>query len=123
MRQCHRLGPALRVDVARRGIRRACRPEQELTSLGRTSRDGDRLAQVGDGLVMSAERRGPLGGAGQGQPGLDGDRVGLGALGRGLVGGDVVRGQRAGQLVLAERLEVAGRGEVAGRRSRFARVP
>ena len=63
---------------------------------------------------MAAEGNRPIGRPGQGDPGLDRDRVRLGALGRRLVGGEVVRGEGAGQLVVAERLEVAGGRKVPG---------
>ena len=74
----------------------------------------DRLVEELDRLGVGAERDRPIGGALQGDPGLAGEGVGLGALGRVLVGGEVVAGEGAGELVRAERLEEAGRGEVAG---------
>ena len=63
---------------------------------------------------MRAEGRGALGGRPKGDPRLSRERVGLGTLGRVRVGRQVVAGQRAGELVGAERLEEARRGEVPG---------
>ena len=58
------------------------------------------------------ERGRPVGGRAQRNPGLGGERVGLVTGGRCLVGGEVVAGEHARQLVVAERLEIAGRGEM-----------
>ena len=63
---------------------------------------------------MGAERGRPVRGGLERDPGLGGERVRLGAL-RGVgAGGEVVAGERPGQLRLAEGLEPAGGGEVAG---------
>ena len=96
-------------QVRRTGARRsrsACSAGSDVTC--------ERLLGEGDGLVVRAERGGSLGGAAQREACLGRDRIGLGARGRGLVGRQVVGRQDAGQLLVAERLEVAGRGEVAG---------
>ena len=61
---------------------------------------------------MCSQGRGTIGRSAQGQAGLDGHRVRLrSGFGRG-VGGDIVAGQSAGQLVIAEGFVVARRGEV-----------
>ena len=62
---------------------------------------------------MAAERARPRRGGAEGDPRLRRERPAVGIVRRGAVGREVVRGERAGQLVLAERLEEAGRGEVA----------
>ena len=97
-----------------RRIRRVGRPEKERGALARIRRDRDGLAEVGDGLVVRAERGGALGGPGRASRAWTATASASAPSGRCLVGRDVVRGQRAGQLVVAERLEVARRGEVAG---------
>ena len=61
---------------------------------------------------MGAERCRPLGGAAEGEASLDRDRLRLGARRRGLVGGQVVGRQGAGEFLVAEALKVAGRREV-----------
>ena len=61
---------------------------------------------------MAAQGRGAIGGGGEGEARLGRERIGLGARVGRLAGREVVAGQRAGQLVVAERLVVARRGEV-----------
>ena len=95
---------------------------EQRRALGRAGRDRQRLLEVRDRLVVAAQRRGSVGGAGEREARLGGDRIGLGAGLGGLVGGEVVAGQRAGQLVVAERLVVAGHGEVPRRGGRGARA-
>ena len=62
---------------------------------------------------LATERDRPLGGGPQGDPGLAGERVRLGTLGRVRVGREVVPGEAAGDLVGLEALEEPGRGQVA----------
>ena len=61
---------------------------------------------------MPAQRGGPIGGAGQREASLGGDGIGLGALIGCFARGQVVVCERAGQLVLAEALEVTRGGQV-----------
>ena len=75
-------------------------------------RDLERLLEEAHGLDERAQRSRPLGRAAQRDPGLGGDRFALRPIGLGLVGGHVVLGQRPGDPLVVERLEVARRGEV-----------
>ncbi len=70
-------------------------------------------AQQRLGLVGGTELHGPLRCTTQGQAGLDAQGLGLGPGLGGLEGGQVVRREHAGQLVLAEALEVARGGQVS----------
>ena len=85
----------------------------EVGSVGRVRADREGVLEERDRLRVRAEGRRALGGAAQGDPRLRRQRVGLGPVGRVLVGREVVTGQRAGQLVGAQGLEVPRRGEVA----------
>ena len=87
---------------------------EDRRSFGWIGRDEERLLEEADGALGRAEVEGAIGRADERQPGLDGDGVALGAVRSGLPGGDVVARERAGQLVLAERFEEAGGGQVAG---------
>ena len=80
--------------------------------LGRVEGDPEGVLEVAQRLLAGAQAGGPLGGAVEGEAGLDAERSPLVALGALLVGGQVVGGEHAGQLLVAERLEVARRGEV-----------
>ncbi len=100
--------------VVRGGGRLLPGPVEQVGLLGRVRRHRQGLLQERHGLLVRAERGRPLGGAAQGQPGLAGQGVGLGPLGRVGVGGEVVTGEGAGQLVRAQPLEVARGREVAG---------
>ena len=105
---------AYATDAARRDACRLGRAVEQRRAVGRLGRDRQRLVEIGDGLVVCAQRCGPVRRAGEGEARLGGDRIGLRAGIRRLAGGEVVAGQRAGQLVVAERLVVAGHGQVAG---------
>ena len=70
------------------------------------------MVQVCDRLVVSAECGGTVRGAGERQARLGGDRIGLRPLVGGFARRQVVVRERAGQLVIAEPLEVAGGGQV-----------
>ena len=101
-----------RESASRRG-RFAC-PFQQLGDLDLIARHGACLFEEGEGLVVGAQRDGPLGRGPEGDPGLAGEGVGLRSLGRIGVGREVVAGQAAGDLIGLEALEEAGRREVAG---------
>ena len=88
-------------------------PLEKFGRLRRIGRDRQRLAEEGHRLVVRAERDRPLGGAAQGDPSLPGEGFGLWSLGRVRVGGQVMTGQTAGDLVRLEALEESRRGEMA----------
>jgi hypothetical protein len=69
---------------------------------------GQRLLEVRDHLAVGLEGGGAVRRGLERYPRLGGQRIGFGALARCPEGGQVVVGQHAGQLVLAERLQVAG---------------
>ena len=98
--------------ITRAEVPKLRRPQMERRLLGRILRHGHRLLQVGKRLVARVERARPVGGRDERDTGLGGQRIGLFAGSRCLVGGQVVRGQDAGQLVAAEPLEVARCGQV-----------
>ena len=79
----------------------------ELALLGGIGRDLERPLEETQGLDERAQRPRPLGRATQRDPGLGGDRVALRTIGLRPVGGDVVFGQRPGDALVVERLEVA----------------
>ena len=87
---------------------------EDRRSFGWIGGDEERLLEEADGALGRPEVEGPIGRPDEREPRLDGDGVALGPLRGGLPGGDVVGGERPGQLVLAERFEEAGRGQVAG---------
>ena len=93
-------------------VRRSGRPDEELDAVGVVAGHDERLFELLDRLVVRPERRGPLRRGGEREARLDGDGVRLGARLRGVVGRQVVRRERPGELLVAERLEVAGRGQV-----------
>ena len=109
-----RANECLGIVVSRGCVGGRRRPKVQGGALARIGGDRDRLANVRDRLVVGTECRGPLGRARQSQARLDPDGIGLGAVGRGSVGRDVVGGEGTGQFVVAERLEIASRGEVSG---------
>ena len=74
--------------------------------------DLDRLLEILHGLERGPEGDGPIGGSTQRDPRLARERLGFGAVGRGPVRRQVVRCQCAGELVVAERFEVARSREV-----------
>ena len=94
------------------GGRLAC-ATREIGDVALHRGDRDRLLQERDRLVGRAQRHRPVRRGTQRQACLRGQRVCLGALGRVLECGEVVAGERAGQLVAADALEVARRGQVA----------
>ena len=81
--------------------------------LGGIGGDLERLLEEGDRLLVRAERRRSLGGAAKRDAGLRGERVGLRRIRGQPLRREVVAGQPAGELVRAEALEEARRGEVA----------
>ena len=93
--------------------RRDPRPREELGLVGRPRRDRQGLLEEGHGLLVGAERGGPLGRAPEGDPRLAGERVAFRTVGRVDVRGEIVAGERPGQLVRAEGLEEPRRREVA----------
>ena len=88
------------------------RPVEQRRALGRIGRDRQRLVEIGDGLVVATECGRPVGRAGESEARLGRDRIGLRTRIRGLAGGEVMAGQRAGQLIVAERFVVPRHGEV-----------
>ncbi len=89
------------------------RPLVEVGAVGRVGADRQGVLEEGDRLGVRPEGGGALGGPAQRHPRLGGEGVGLGPIRRVALGGQVVAGQGAGQLVGAEGLEVACGGEVA----------
>ena len=90
-------------------------PFEQVGLLRRIGRHVDRLSEEDDRLLVRPEcrrrdRPRPAGRSGPGPPSASAS----GPSGRAVVGGDVVSGERAGQLVLASAFEEAGRGEVPG---------
>ena len=110
-----RLDRALRVvlRITRRDAGRLRRPVEERRALGRIGRDGQRLVEVRDGLVVAAQRGCAVSRAGEGEACLARDRIGLRSRVRCLAGGEVVAGERAGQLIVTERLVVSRHSQVA----------
>ena len=107
----------------RRSVAISWRPASEAASPARSSspapstgslRHAACLFEEREGLVVGAQRDGPLGGSPERDPGLPGQGVGLRSRGRIGVGGEVVTGQAARELVGPEALEEPGRREVAG---------
>ena len=84
----------------------------ELRLLDRIGRDLERLLEEPRGLQERAERPGTFRRAAQRHAGLRGDRSPLRPVGLRLVRRNVVLGQRAGDPVIVERLEVARRRDV-----------
>ncbi len=80
--------------------------------LGRIGRHLERLLEEAQRLDERAERPPPLRGAAECDPGLGRHRLALGTLGLRPVRRDVVLGQRTGDALVVERLEVARRGQV-----------
>ena len=93
------------------GCRLAC-PDEQVRLLARIGRHLQRLVEEGDRLLVRAERGRPFRRSPEGDPSLPADGVRLGARRGFLECGEIVGGQRADQLVLAERLEMACRGEM-----------
>ena len=91
-----------------------CRADQELASIGRSAGHLQRLEEVCDRLIVGTQRRRPLGRRTEGESSLRRDGLGLRPLSGGVVCSEIVRRQGSGQLLVAERLEVPGDGEVAG---------
>ena len=85
----------------------------EVGAIGGIGADGQGVLEERDRLGVRAERRRPFGCSAQRHSRLGRQRVGLGPVGRVAVGGQVVAGQGAGQLVGLERLEEPCRGQVA----------
>ena len=100
--------------VTARGHRLTAGAVEQLGLLGGVRRDRERLLEELHGLVVRAEGGRPLGGPAERQARLAGERVRLGPLGRVGMGGQVVAGEGAGELVRPESLEEARRRQVAG---------
>jgi hypothetical protein len=86
----------------------------ELGSLEGVDRDLQRAREEPQGLHVRVERRGPFTSRAQRQARLGGQRIGLRACGRGLVGQQVVVGDDGRDLLAAGSLEVAHGGQVSG---------
>ena len=95
------------------GVGRRPGPLEQVRPVGRVVRDLERLEEEDARLVVAAELGGTFCRSAQGQPRLGRERLTLRIVGRGAIGGEIVRGERAGQLVLAEPLEEPCRGKVA----------
>ena len=93
--------------------RRLRRSLEEIRELGGLDGHEHGLVVQPHRLRMRAEPGGPFGGGPQRDPRLRSQGVGLRALGGVLVRGEVVAGERAGELVRAERFEEARGREVA----------
>ena len=104
-------GPGRVVGSSSRGSRTGAL--QQLTSFLPIRRDRQRLLEEPRRLGIRAERRGPVGRRSQRDPRLGRESIRLRTRGGVRVGGEIVAGQSAGELVAAEALEEAGRGEVA----------
>ncbi len=85
----------------------------ELRLLDRVLGDPERLEQERERLVERAELARPIGRTAERDPSLGGEGLGLGPGGRVAIRVEIVAGQDAGDLVVAERLEVLGRCEMA----------
>ena len=95
-------------------FRRFARPLQHLALLGWIGGHRQRLLEKRNGLVVGAECHRAVGGSPERDSSLGGQGVGLRPGGRIGMRSEVMPGQRARQLVRAQRLEVASRGEMAG---------
>ena len=97
--------------MTRRDTRRpAARSSSGARSAGRSRSPAP--VEIRDGLVVATERGRAVSRAGESEARLSRDRIGLGTRIRRLAGGEVVAGQRAGQLIIAERFVVPRHGEV-----------
>ena len=85
----------------------------QVCDLGRVVRDLDRLGEEHHRLVVAPERAGARGRGSERDPRLRGERPAVRVVRRGAERVEVVRREGARQLVLAERLEVARRRQVA----------
>ena len=98
---------------SRGGCRRAGTFQQD-RSVVRFAGHLDRVTVEPQRLLLRSQRDRPVPGRPQRDPRLCGERLGLRALDSVAVGGQVVVRKRPGQLLVHERLEMAGRREVAG---------
>ena len=89
-------------------------PFQDWPSLDRLPADPSRLAQRVDRLAERAEAFRPVGGGDERDPRLRPDGITLRSVGCGVIGGDEVGCDGAGELLIVEGPEVAGRREVSG---------
>ena len=85
---------------------------QHLSAIRFAVGDLDRLLEILHGLEGRPEGDGPIGGGPKSDPRLARERLGFGTFGRRPERRQVVGCQCAGELVVAERLEVARRGQV-----------
>ena len=104
-------GPGRLVRSGSRGSRTGTL--EQLTSFLPIRRDRQRLFEEPRRLGIRAERRGPVGRRPQRDPRLGREGIRLWARGTVRMGREIMAGQSAGELVAAEALEEAGRGEVA----------
>ena len=95
----------MRADATSAGVERG--------PVRRVGRDPEGLLEERQRLLMRAERRRPLGCATERDAGLRGQRVGFGRVGCQPLRREVVPGEPARELVRAQVLEVASRGEMA----------
>jgi len=89
------------------------RPFEQVRGLRVIDGDVQRLLEERQRLPLAAQCRCPLGCATQGEPSLRGQGRRLVARGCCPIGREVVRGERAGELVVTDRLEEPRRSEVA----------
>ena len=104
------------------GLRGLDDPLEEVGPFQVLGRDVECLDEESHGLPEAAEGLGALGSAAQSEPRLRAERRRLLGIRGGSEGGEVVGRERAGQLVVAERLEEPGRGQVAGLAGRGAKA-
>jgi len=94
--------------------RRLARLKQEIGPFRRIVGHGEGLLDERHGLLVAAQGDGSIGGCPQRDPRLGRQRVGFAALGRVVASGEVVAGEDTGEFLRTQRLEEAGRREVAG---------
>ena len=82
-------------------------PLEQVRPIRWVARDLERFEEEDAGLVMAAESRRAIGGTTQGEPCLCRESLALGVIARRAIRRQVVRGERTGQLVLAQALEEA----------------
>ncbi len=87
-------------------------PLQQLGALARLLRQLQRVLEVSDSLLVRSEPCGAIGRRAKADARLGADGIGLGALIRRSVRGEVMGGERAGGFVRFRCLQVAGGGEV-----------
>ena len=96
---------------------------QDRSAVGWVGRHLERLFEESDRALRGTEVHRSVRRSDQREPRLDRHRIAFGSVRRCLPCGEVVDGQRAGQLVLAEPFEEPAAARCRARRSRFASVP